>query len=280
MLPSSKKKEQVVGGTSLDKTCVREDYTYIGGTEGGSVAKYSIKPPTEQEMAAFIEDNNKVRWKVEAIEVLSNLPVKSVNEVKRRVERYVQDKGERDIWAPSVFGAKPEMKLIFPPAGNITYERHFGPVTGISCSPFQRRLFLTCSSDGSIRMYDVLGNRPVAMFEPGVAEYIMSVLWSPFRPAVFVAVASSGSVYIYDLLESKQTPSYVLPHTQSKFALDEISHDKTCYSLAFNPRQRDFLAVGYHDGSARIIQLNHNLSNQKRDEIAVLQSYLDQKSSE
>jgi len=88
-----------------------------------------------------------------------------------------------------------------------------GPVTGLSCSPFIKRLFLTCSVDGAVRMYDLLSNRPVAVFEPGFNEYLQSVVWSPFRPTVFVTISNTGSVYIYDLLLSKRTPSYVLPYT-------------------------------------------------------------------
>jgi WD40 repeat protein len=78
-----------------------------------------------------------------------------------------------------------------------------GPVTGLACSPFIKRLFLTCSVDGAVRMYDVLNNRPVAVFEPGFNEYLTTVIWSPFRPTVFVTVSNSGTVFIYDLILSK-----------------------------------------------------------------------------
>ena len=156
-----------------------------------------------------------------------------------------------------------------------------GPVTGANCSPFLKRLFLTCSSDGAVRMYDVLNNRPVAVFEPTYNEYLLSVIWSPFRPTVFVTVSDAGTVYIYDLLLSKQTPSYVLPYTQNiNTKVERISSQKSGYCLSFNPRQRDFLAVGYHDGTARIFQLNYSLSTQKKDEIKLLkQSFLEQKES-
>lgn len=55
----------------------------------------------------------------------------------------------------------------------------------------------------------------------------------------------------------------------------------TAYAVAFNPRQKDQLAVGYQDGSAKIYQLNHSLSNQKKDEIKLLkQSFLEQKGTD
>ena len=127
-------------------------------------------------------------------------------DVKKKVERYVQDKGEKDVWAHTVYHAKPDLKLLFSIPFNANYERHLGPVLGISSSPFVKRLFLSCSSDGSVRLYDILNHRPVAIFEPGYNEYLLDVAWSPFRPAVFATVSNMGSVYMYDLAKSKTSP--------------------------------------------------------------------------
>ena len=150
--------------------------------------------------------------------------------------------------------AKPNIKLLFPTAMNASFEKHMGPCLGISCSPFVKRLFLTCSSDGTVHLYDKLIQRPIIVFEPGYNEYIMKVQWSPFRPCVFVAVSNSGSVYIYDLLLSQLAPSYTL---ETKSALGGVS---TAYSIGFNPVIRDLLAIGYHDGTAKIYQLNYSLT--------------------
>ena len=123
-------------------------------------------------------------------------------EVKKKVERYVLDKGEKEVWAPTVYSAKPDVRMMFSVPFNANYERHLGPVTCISPSPFIKRLFLTCSSDGSIRLYDTLSNRPLNVFEPGgfgANEYLSAVEWSPFRPAVFAVAGITGNIYIYDL---------------------------------------------------------------------------------
>ena len=74
--------------------------------------------------------------------------MKVINEVKKRVERYVQDKGEKDVYATTVCQAKPNIKLLFPTAMNSSFEKHMGPCLGISCSPYVKRLLLSCSSDG------------------------------------------------------------------------------------------------------------------------------------
>lgn len=118
------------------------------GTEGGSIFKCNITQPVDKDISHFFDQNTSVRWKQEAISLLSNLPNKAIMEVKKKVERYVMDKGEKDVWAPTVYSAKPDVKMLFTVPFNANYERHMGPVTGISASPFIKRLFLSCSQDG------------------------------------------------------------------------------------------------------------------------------------
>eukprot|EP00347_Sterkiella_histriomuscorum_P003637 403363522 len=274
-----------VGGTSFAKIGYgtgaggQEDSTFIVGTEGGSIFKCNIQQPVDKDISHYFDQNTGCRWKQEAISLLSNLPNKVILEVKKKVERYVQDKGEKDVWAPTVYHAKPDIKMLFSVPFNSNYERHLGPVTAISASPFVKRLFLTSSTDGQLRLYDTLSNRPVAMFEPGgygACEYLLSVEFSPFRPAVFAAVGNSGNVYIYDLVQSKSAPSYILKNQD-----EGVSHSlRVSQSVCFNPRQRDFLAVGYHDGFARIYRLNYQLANIQKNELKVLQSFLEEKGSE
>lgn len=258
----------VVGGTCLTKAS-QDENTFLVGTEGGSVFKCQVLPPSDKDVSHFFEQSSGLRWKHEAMQVLGNLPPKALNEVKAKVERYVKDKGEKDIWAPTVYHAKPDVKSLFTIPFNANYERHLGPVTSITCSPFNKRVVLSCSVDGSIRVVDILNHRPVAVFEPGYNEYIHDVAWSPFRAAVFAAVSNSGNVYIFDLLKSKTSASYVLKHGDDGVPMQY----KAGASLKFNPKQRDFLAVGYHDATVRIYRLNYSLSNPKKNEARVLATF-------
>ena len=114
------------------------------------------------------------------------------------------------------------------------------------------------------------------MFEPGYNEYIMKVAWSPFRPCVFIAVSNSGSVYIYDMLKSQQTPSYILEYKAPPSGAGR-DQNKTAYSIGFNPIIRDFLAIGYHDGTCKVFQLNFSLSRKKKDEEKQLKSLMEEK---
>ena len=51
-------------------------------------------------------------------------------------------------------------------------------------------------------------------------------------------------------------------------------------SLSFNPRQRDFLAVGYHDGTVKVYRLNYLLANIQKSETKVLMGFLEEKGAE
>jgi len=46
-------------------------------------------PATDQDFSHLFEGKGSLRWKIEAMEILGNLPTKSIMEVKRKVERYV-----------------------------------------------------------------------------------------------------------------------------------------------------------------------------------------------
>ena len=52
---------------------------------------------------------------------------------------------------------------------------------------------------------------------------------------------------------------------------------KTAYSIAFNPVIRDFVAIGYHDGTSKIFQLNYSLSHKKKEEEKMLKGLMDEK---
>lgn len=116
------------------------------------------------------------------------------------------------------------------------------------------------------------------MFEPGYNEYVMKVCWSPFRPCVFLAVTNTGTVYIYDLLSNQQAPSYILDYKPPPQKAGQVGDlDKTAYSIGFNPIIRDFLAIGFGDGTAKIFQLSYALSRIKKDEEKLLRGLMEEK---
>ena len=107
-------------------------------------------------------------------------------------------------------------------------------------------------------MYDVSENKPVASFQPSFGEYLNCVEWSIFRPAVFACVSNAGVMYIYDLVRSKKKPSEIIRLDDE----NSTSHQfRQATQIVFNPRQRDFVAVGYFDKMVRVYRLSRSLTN-------------------
>jgi WD40 repeat protein len=99
-----------------------------------------------------------------------------IPEVKKRVEKYAKDKHLSEIEAEDIYNAKVEVKNLFSIPFNLNYEKHLGPVTSVCASPFNRRIFLSCSNDGSVRMFDMQNHRSINEYEPsGKNEYIYDV---------------------------------------------------------------------------------------------------------
>lgn len=76
------------------------------------------------------------------------------------------------------------------------YEKHLGPVTGISThynqsSPDFGHLFLTSSIDWTIKLWSLKENKPLYSFEDN-SDYVCDVAWSPIHPALFASVDGNG----------------------------------------------------------------------------------------
>jgi WD repeat-containing protein 34 len=145
------------------------------------------------------------------------------------------------------------------------YESHRGPVNALDCSPFFRNLFLTSSSDGSIRLYSTLERGPVATLEPSVESrhYVYEAQFSPFRAAVLACVSRSGSLHVYDLERIRTRPIFT---TQAG------TDGAAVFSLSFNPTTAGQLATGDAKGRVAVWQLSSELSQLTELERAAVRS--------
>lgn len=124
------------------------------------------------------------------------------------------------------------------------YEPHRGPVNAVDCSPFFRNLFLTASSDGSLKLFSTLERTPLALVEPSVESrhYIYCAQFSPARPAVIACASRSGLLHFYDLQVTRTKPC---------FTAEAGTDGSPVYTLAFNSSSSKYLATG--DGRGRVI---------------------------
>ncbi|CAM9524581.1 unnamed protein product [Discosporangium mesarthrocarpum] len=88
-----------------------------------------------------------------------------------------------------------------------TYSGHFGPVYRIRCSPFWDRLFLSCSADWTVRLWEQRQTTPLhTLRSVDLSDVVNDVAWSPTCSTVFASVAGDGRVELWDLRRSTLDP--------------------------------------------------------------------------
>jgi dynein intermediate chain 1, axonemal len=95
-----------------------------------------------------------------------------------------------------------------------TYEGHYLAVYAVKWNTFHPRVFLSCSADWKIKMWDKDIVRPIMNFDLGCA--VGDIEWAPYSSTVFSAVTSSGNLYVWDLKQEKHT--YMCEHPAMKKA--------------------------------------------------------------
>ncbi|KAK2156882.1 hypothetical protein NP493_1930g00018 [Ridgeia piscesae] len=146
-----------------------------------------------------------------------------------------------------------------------SFASHKGPVYSVDFSHFHRNLFLSCSTDKSVRIYTVLQSEPVLTLEPG-AEYLYSAKWSPVRPLLFAVGAHDGTLLIYDLRQNRATPT---------LRLDAGAKKEPVFSVEFSHAQPQLLATGDAAGNVAIWRLNSELTQQQNHEQEMLDELAD-----
>eukprot|EP00397_Hematodinium_sp_SG-2012_P037886 GEMP01041141.1.p1 GENE.GEMP01041141.1~~GEMP01041141.1.p1 ORF type:complete len:534 (+),score=85.36 GEMP01041141.1:169-1770(+) len=247
------KKVDAFAGRALSVSSRDDNAMFCVGSETGLIYK-GVHPPrttTGQQIA---------NWRPCALKVLDEIGIQRYK-IQTHVEAYASRIGVKEITAETLFNSKLDPSLLFPPAKITELEPHQGPVQMLSFSPFHRKLMLSCSFDGSLRLFDVTSPRPMYVWYPyshGVSIPISSVSWSHSRPLVFACCSEkSTQVNIYDLVDKKREPSLVidLPHAA-----------RGAIRVAFNPVQHGVLAIGDYTGRLYLYRLPSSLTETGAEE--------------
>ncbi|RNF09252.1 WD repeat domain 34 [Trypanosoma rangeli] len=129
---------------------------------------------------------------------------------------------------------------------------HRGPVQSVDTSPFFHNLCLTCSSDGSVHLYNTLERSPLATLEPSpeTKHFLYAAQFSPFRPSILAVVSRSSFLHFYDLQMSQLKP----------IASIEAGVDGApVLCLAFNHTSPEWLVTGDTRGCVRLWRLPSTL---------------------
>lgn len=149
-----------------------------------------------------------------------------------------------------------------------TYDGHTMAVYSVRWNPFHERVFLSCSADWTIRLWDHLCPRAVAVFDLETA--VGDIAWAPYsrcvklapsdcfagidshhainRSTVFAAASANGKAYVFDLSMDKHDERCV----QKIVKKAKLTH------IAFSP-SAPIVIVGDSHGGVSTLKLSPNL---------------------
>ena len=82
-----------------------------------------------------------------------------------------------------------------------SYLGHHMAVYSLSFNPFHPGVFLSCSGDWQVKVWEMDCERPVMSFDLGCG--VGDICWSPFDSCVFVVVTADGRLRLFDLAVNK-----------------------------------------------------------------------------
>lgn len=120
-------------------------------------------------------------------------------------------------------------------------------ILSIRWNPFHPSLFLTCSADWSINLYDCHNEQSLLTFNHNTS--IVDIDWAPYKSTVFICVTHDGKLKIYDLSIDKYGE-----------CVGEMKVDKkiSCTNCRFATCQ-PIVAIGDDHGNTHILKLSQHL---------------------
>jgi len=145
-----------------------------------------------------------------------------------------------------------------------TVKAHCGPITSIRISPFCRNVFLTCSTDSTVKMYKVADKLEsivgICTIRPlGLIGAINDISWSPKQSTLFALVAQDGRVELWDVSVSILDPIFSWSRTSED---NRRSDDKVGTSVEFSGCG-DILAIGDDRGCVTVFRVFSNKTNNR-----------------
>ncbi|XP_002921998.4 WD repeat-containing protein 78 [Ailuropoda melanoleuca] len=125
-----------------------------------------------------------------------------------------------------------------------TYRGHKGPVYKIAWNPFCHDVFLSCSADWGVIMWQQENTNPFLSFYP-TTYVVYDVAWSPKSSCIF-AVANESRVEIWDLHVSTLDPLIV-----------NVANPGIKFTTVLFAKQTDCLLVGDSDGQVAVYELRN-----------------------
>eukprot|EP00474_Spongospora_subterranea_P010601 CRZ11059.1 hypothetical protein [Spongospora subterranea] len=78
---------------------------------------------------------------------------------------------------------------------------HHMAVYAVKWNPYHRSVFISCSADWTVRLWESSTREPLLTFDLGSA--VGDVAWAPYSSTTFAAVTADGKVFLFDLNVNK-----------------------------------------------------------------------------
>jgi len=134
-----------------------------------------------------------------------------------------------------------------------TFQAHAMSVNTISWNPFHPDIFITCSADWTVKIWDYNFTTPLFIFD--LLSPVRDVAWAPYSSTVFAAVTTSGQCFVYDLNVNK----YEALCEQTVVQKKKTKLNK----IQFNQKYR-IIVVGDERGHCTTLKLSPNLRKQPK----------------
>ncbi|WIA12351.1 hypothetical protein OEZ85_012402 [Tetradesmus obliquus] len=128
-----------------------------------------------------------------------------------------------------------------------TYSGHGMPVYAVKWNTMHSGLFLSCSADWIVKVWDVSQPQaPLMSFDLGAA--VGDIAWAPYSSTVFAAVTDDGKVHVFDLAQNRQLP----------LCAQKCTKKARLTRVVFNPNH-PILLIGDSKGNVSALKLSPNL---------------------
>ncbi|XP_034873664.1 methylosome protein 50 isoform X2 [Mirounga leonina] len=122
-----------------------------------------------------------------------------------------------------------------------SYRAHSGQVTCVTASPHKDSMFLSCSEDSRILLWDTRCPKPASQMGCTASGYLpTSLAWHPQQSEVFVFGDESGTISLVDT-------------KSARCALSSAVHSQCVTGLVFSPHSTPFLASVSEDCSLAVL---------------------------
>lgn len=122
-----------------------------------------------------------------------------------------------------------------------SYTGHIGPVYALQWSPFNPNLFVSCSGDWTIRLWQQGKQQQLLSFQSSNEE-VLDVQWCPSNSTVFGAVTAGGRLELWDFAVSTMRP--VVQHVMTKCSMTSLLFAKV--GCAWNSVHHENHAQQHH----------------------------------